>query len=55
MTREEIQCQGELVDLIPQVEEANSISIVLDKKVKFEALVVSSAARGDFGGKMKAS
>ncbi len=50
---EELQCQGELVDLIPHIEEVNMISIALDKKVKFSALPVSAAARGDYDGKVK--
>lgn len=32
MTPEEIACQSELVDLLPHIEEANTISIALDKK-----------------------
>ena len=35
----------ELMDLMPSIDEANHISIGLDKKVKFTALAVSSAAR----------
>ncbi len=42
---DEIKCQSELVDLMPAVEEANSISIALDKKVLFSILPVSAAAR----------
>lgn len=36
------------MDLLPHIEEANMISITLDKKVKFSALAVSSASRGDY-------
>ena len=43
--KEEIKCQSELVDLMPAVEEANSISIALDKKILFSILPVSAAAR----------
>jgi hypothetical protein len=43
--KDEIKCQSELVDLMPAVEEANSISIALDKKVLFSILPVSAAAR----------
>ena len=50
---DQIQCQGELVDLIPQIEEVNMISIAMDKKVKFEALPVGADARGDYEGKVK--
>jgi len=53
MSRDEIRCQNELVDLIPAVEEANQISIVLDKKIKFEALIVSAEARGEYDSKIK--
>lgn len=38
-------CQAELVDLLPEIEEANAISIALDKKVVFSALPVSASAR----------
>ncbi len=54
MTQEEIQCQNELIDLLPAIEEANMISIALDKKVMFIALPVSSEARGDYNGKFRA-
>jgi len=39
---------GEMMDLLPSIEEANTISIALDKKVKFSAMAVSSASRGDY-------
>jgi hypothetical protein len=42
---EEIQCQSELADLIPQIEEANMISIAMDKKIRYKALPVSADAR----------
>ena len=45
---EEIQCQSELLDLVPAVEEANMISMLLDKKMVFTALPVSAEARFDF-------
>ncbi len=54
MTQEEIQVQNELVDLLPAIEEANQISIALDKKICFIALPVSSDARGDYDKKYKA-
>lgn len=53
MTQEEIQCQTELIDLIPHIEEANAVSIALDKKVIFSALPVSADARGSYDGKFK--
>lgn len=42
---DEIQCQNELLDLLPAIEEANQISIMLDKKVMFKAIAVSAQAR----------
>lgn len=48
MTQEEILCMKEMMDLLPSIEEANTISIALDKKVKFSAMAVSSASRGDY-------
>ena len=48
MTQEEIQCQAELIDLVPAIEEANMISIFFDKKVVFTALPVSAEARFNF-------
>jgi len=54
MSQAEIQCQAELIDLLPAIEEANMVSIALDKKVIFTALPVSAEARGDYNGKMKA-
>lgn len=43
--KDEIQCQNELLDLLPAIEEANQISILLDKKVMFKAIAVSGQAR----------
>ncbi len=54
MTSEEIACQSELVDLVPAIEEANMMSIGLDKKVIFSALPVSAEARGEYDSKHKA-
>ena len=42
---EEIQCQSELADLIPHIEEANMISIAMDKKIRYKALPVLADAR----------
>lgn len=42
---DEIQCQNEMLDLLPAIEEANQISITLDKKVMFKAIAVSAQAR----------
>ncbi|XP_033105762.1 kinesin-like protein KIF28P [Anneissia japonica] len=43
---EEMILQEDLIDLMPAVEEANAISEDLDRKVKFEIVVVSPKARG---------
>ena len=48
MTQDEILCMTEMMDLLPEVEEANMMSITLDKKTKYSALAVSSASRGDY-------
>ena len=45
MTQDEIQCQSEIIDLMPAIDEANFISVALDKKVLFSVLPVSSEAR----------
>lgn len=44
---------GELIDILPHIEEANEFSKVLDKKVKFSAMAVSSASRGDYNNHSK--
>lgn len=54
MTREQIQCQNEVMDLLPEIEEANHISIALDKKVCFTVLPVAPEARGDYSDKVRA-
>ena len=53
LSNEELQCQGELVDLIPRIDEANSMSVQLDKKVMYEVMVVSAEARGEYDGKVR--
>lgn len=45
MKQEDIQVQTELVDLLPAIEEANLISIALDKKVKFAPMAVPAQVR----------
>lgn len=54
MTQDEILCMTEMMDLLPEVEEANMMSITLDKKTKYSALAVSSASRGDYDPMSKA-
>ena len=39
------------MEILPAIEEANSISEEMDKKMKFEALIVSSEARGELKGR----
>jgi len=43
--------QEDIVELMPAVENANSISEDLDKKMKFELMVVSPEARGELSGR----
>ncbi|XP_072173412.1 kinesin-like protein KIF28 [Diadema setosum] len=43
---EDLLLQEELVEMIPLVEEANAISEELDRKVKFEVIVMSPKSRG---------
>ena len=43
--------QEDLIDTMPAVEEANSISEELDKRVKFEILIISPQALGKSGAK----
>jgi hypothetical protein len=50
---DEILCMGELIDILPHIEEANEFSKTLDKKVKFSAMAVSSASRGDYDSRSK--
>lgn len=44
---EEIACINELIDLMPLVEEANQLSIMMDRKVKYEALILNPIVIGD--------
>ena len=45
--------QEDLIEMLPAVEEANSISEELDKKKKFEVILVSPEARGELKGRTK--
>ena len=45
MTQAELQCQAEILDLLPSIEEANMISIAMDKKVKFSTIAVPAESR----------
>lgn len=53
MSKDEVVCQNEMIDLIPAIDEANEMSIDMDKKVKFTAFPVSGETRGEFKGKLK--
>ena len=46
--------QEDLIDVMPAVEEANSISEELDKKVKFEIILISPHMLGKMQGPAKA-
>ncbi|XP_006815172.1 kinesin-like protein KIF28 [Saccoglossus kowalevskii] len=48
---EDLLLQEDLVDMLPAVEEANAISEELDRKVKFEIVVISAKARGLTSGR----
>lgn len=50
-SRDDMLLQEDLMEMLPGVEEANSISEELDKKLKFEAVVVSAEARGELKGR----
>lgn len=45
--------QEDLVEMMPAIEEANSISEDLDEKKKFELMLVSPEARGELKGRTK--
>ncbi|XP_059144638.1 kinesin-like protein KIF28P isoform X3 [Physella acuta] len=48
---DEALLQEDVLDLMPAIENANSISEDLDKKMKFELMVVSPEARGELAGR----
>ncbi|XP_072032274.1 LOW QUALITY PROTEIN: kinesin-like protein KIF28P [Amphiura filiformis] len=50
-SNDELLLQEDLVEMIPALEEANAISEELDKKVKFEIVVMSAKARGLASGR----
>lgn len=43
--------QEDIADMLPGIEEANAISAELDKKKKFEMVMVSPEARGELKGR----
>ncbi|XP_046565118.1 LOW QUALITY PROTEIN: kinesin-like protein KIF28P [Haliotis rubra] len=50
-TRDEALLKEDMIELMPSVEECNSISEELDKKMKFELMIVSPEARGQLKGR----
>ncbi|KAL8616438.1 hypothetical protein ACOMHN_041041 [Nucella lapillus] len=50
-SRDETLLQEDIMELMPAVEQANSISEDLDKKMRFELMVVSPEARGELKGR----
>ena len=47
----EMLLKEDVMEILPAVEEANSISEEMDKKVTFEAVIVSPEARGVINGR----
>lgn len=50
---EQMLSQAELMELLPEIDEANMISITLDKKVKYTAYPLHPAIRGEYKDKIK--
>ncbi|KAK3106540.1 hypothetical protein FSP39_022244 [Pinctada imbricata] len=50
-SRDDALLQDDLMEMMPAIEEANSISQALDKKMKFELAIVSPEARGELTGR----
>lgn len=48
---EDALLQEDMLEIMPAVEEANAISQELDKKMKFESMIVSPEARGEQTGR----
>ena len=44
---DEIACINELIDLMPHIEEANQMSILLDKKIKYTPIILNPIVIGD--------
>lgn len=43
--QEQLKCQTEIIDLLPSIDEANTLSIEMDKKVKFTGMILTPEAR----------
>ena len=50
---EELACINDLIDLLPYIEEANQMSIILDKKMKYESIILNPIVIGDPYSKIK--
>jgi hypothetical protein len=50
---DEIACLNELIDLIPNIEEANQMSILLDKKIKYKPIILNPLLVGEPNSKVK--
>lgn len=50
---DEIACINELIDLLPNIEEANQMSILLDKKIIYKAAILHPLLVGDIIGKIR--
>ncbi|XP_062578631.1 kinesin-like protein KIF28P isoform X1 [Saccostrea cucullata] len=50
-SRDDALLQEDMLEIMPAVEEANAISQELDKKMKFESMIVSPEARGEQTGR----
>lgn len=52
---DEIACINDLVDLLPSIEEANQMSILMDRKVKYEAIILNPIVIGEIDAKPRVS
>jgi kinesin family member 1 len=52
-SEEEIECMNDLLDLMPHIEEANQMSIILDKKIKYEPIILRPYVLGESQKKPK--
>lgn len=52
---DEMLLKEDILELLPAVEEANSISEEMDKKMEFDAVIVSPESRGVISGKPEVS
>lgn len=50
---DEIACMNELIDLMPSLEEANSMSVLLDKKMKYKPIILNPVVIGEPKSKVK--